>query len=109
MSDVSVAGLTLVPTTHVLRQILAKGFTSEQIKKAFSEPRKVVASRTHPGQTRVMGSGVCLVGEIAGQTFRLITVFADGVLTPPRPDQMDTPEGREYAARYAAGMGRKRG
>lgn len=99
-------GLTLQPTRHALRTILDKGFTGEQILTAFSTPDEVYPSKSHPGQYRVTGQGVCLVGEPRGKNFVLVTVYADGVLTPPREDQLSTTEGARYAARYQKGLGR---
>lgn len=101
-------GYTLAPTDHALRTILAKGFTGDQVLTAFASPEKITEVRKYPGQFRVCGNGVALVGSPDERTmmFTLVTVYADGVLTPPRPDQLDTPEGRRYAERYQAGLGR---
>lgn len=82
-------GMTLVPTTHSLKMILSKGFTGEQISSTFRNPSSVYASRNHPGQYRVTGNGVCLVGVPQGDKFRLITVYEDRVITALRPDQID--------------------
>lgn len=38
--------------------------------------------------------------------FTVTTLYQDRVLTPPRQDQLDTPEGRRYAERYLKGLGR---
>lgn len=99
-------GLTLDPTAHALRQIIEKEFNPLMVKETFENPTEVYPSRSHPGQYRVTGNGICLVGKPEGTRFILITVYADKVLTPPRPDQLDTPEGRRYAERYAQGKGR---
>lgn len=101
-------GMNLKVTQHARRQIAEKGFDPTAIAKTFLNPDEVYASRSHPGQYRVTGNGVCLVGKPEGNTFVLITVYADRVLTPPRPDQLDTPEGRAYAQRWAQGKGRGR-
>lgn len=100
------AGTRLAPTTHALRQIRDKGLDPMAVKRAHDNPERVTEVRAHPGQIRLIGYGVALVGRVEGNRFTLITVYQDGVLTPPRPDQMNTPEGRRYAERYAAGKGR---
>lgn len=100
------AGMTLTPTHHALKTILAKGFTAEQVLEAFNSPEKITPVTAHPGQYRVCGSGVALVGAPDGEIFNLITVYEDGTLTPPRADQLDTEEGKRFAERYAAGLGR---
>lgn len=99
-------GMTLSPTTHALKTILAKGFTGEQVLEAFTNPDKITPVTAHPGQFRVCGSGVALVGVPDGEIFTLITVYVDGTLTPPREDQLKTEEGKRFAERYAAGLGR---
>jgi hypothetical protein len=106
MARVCVANLTLQPTHHALRTILEKGFDADDVLAAFRNPSEAYESRNHPGQVRVCGRGLCLVGEIVGSEFHLITVYLDKVLTAPRADQFHTPEGRRFAHRFAAGMGR---
>lgn len=103
-----IKGLRLEPTNHALVTILAKGFTPEQVLEAFDRPKKICAVSKHPDQWRIVGNGVALVGkpDYEEGCFVLITVYADAVLTPPRADQLDTPEGQRYAERYAQGLGR---
>lgn len=104
---IEVTGLKLSPTQHALKQILSKGIDGADILSAFANPDRAYPSGAkHPGQTRVTGNGLCLVGKIEGAVFTLITVYVDGVLTPPRADQLNTPEGRRYAERYNKGLGR---
>ena len=105
-NKLSVAGLNLEMTQHARKQIVEKGLSQATITAAFNNPERVYPSGSHPGQIRVTGSGVCLVGVIECGKFNLITVYEDGVLTPPRADQLNTPEGRRYAERYAANLGR---
>lgn len=106
-SDVpAIAGRSLALTGHASSQAQEKGFSAETIAKTFRNPEEVYPSRSHPGQWRVTGNGVCLVGVPEGDKFRVITMYADRVLTPPRPDQLNTKEGRIFAERYAAGQGR---
>jgi len=99
-------GTTLRVTTHALRQIQAKGFDPAAVKAVHAAPTRVTEVRAHPGQIRLIGRGMALVGRVEGRIFHLITIYADGVLTPPRADQLDTAEGRRYAERYARGLGR---
>jgi len=91
---------------HFISKVLAEKFDGEAIVAALANPTEVYPSGSHPGQWRVTGNGYCIVGAPDGNEFRLITVFRDRVLTPPREDQLNTPEGRRYAERYAKGLGR---
>jgi hypothetical protein len=102
----STEGFRLHATDHALKQILDKGFAIEKIRETFENPAKLYKNGKYEGQYRVTGNGLCLVGKPKGTTFTLITVYADGVMTPPRPDQLNTPEGQEYARRYAKGKAR---
>lgn len=89
--------MTFAPTDHFLRTMIAKGFTAEQVLAAWNRPAEVYPSGSHPGQWRVTGEGVCIVGKPQGKRFIGITVYADRVVTPVREDQMNTPEGRRFA------------
>jgi hypothetical protein len=104
-------GYTLRSTNHAHTQILSKGFRVADVEAAFKAPTRVYRSGSHPHQHRVVGNGLCLVVEFneKSKVSTLVTVYRDGVLTPPRADQLNTPEGREYARRYAQGLGRKQG
>jgi hypothetical protein len=102
----STEGFRLHATDHALKQILQKGFAVEKIREVFENPVKLYKNGKYEGQYRVTGNGICLVGKPKGNTFTLITVYEDGVMTPPRPDQLDTPEGKAYAERYAKGKAR---
>lgn len=100
-------GVTLAFTNHSLRTIIEKELDPEAIKQCWAEPKEIYASKSHPGQWRVTGYGVCMVGKIeATGEFLVITVYLDRVLTAPRADQLDTPEGKRFAERYKAGLGR---
>jgi hypothetical protein len=90
-------GMTLKVTSHALKTMAAKGFDPEAVKATFAAPTEVYASGSHPGQFRVTGNGLCLVGKPEGNTFILITLYLDRVVTPVRPDQLNTPEGRNFA------------
>jgi hypothetical protein len=102
----SLRGLALNPTNHALKTIMDKGLNPDDVLAAFRNPARVYPSGSHPGQIRVTGFGLCLVGKIEGDLFSLITVYLDEVLTPPRADQLHTIEGRRYASRHSAGLGR---
>lgn len=106
VSKATIAGLALNPTQHALETITAKGFDADDVLSAFNRPTRVYPSGSHPGQIRVTGAGLCLVGRVIGNSFSLITVYLDQVLTAPRSDQMHTVEGRRFAQRHAAGLGR---
>ena len=100
-------GMTLTMTRHACKQAAQKGFTAEQIQACFDAPKKVYPSRSHPGQFRIVNKDICLVGiPVSTTEFRAITLYVNGTLTPPRKDQMNTPEGRRYAERYEKGLGR---
>lgn len=100
-------GYLLKMTDHALRQIKEKGFTPDKVTAVFESPKKLYKNGKYEGQYRVTGGGLCLVGKPKGRTFTLITVYEDGKMTPPRKDQLDTPEGRAYAERYNAGKARE--
>ena len=95
-------------TKHALNMATRKGFTTEQIDETFRYPKRVYLSGSHIGQHRVTGQGLCLVGIPNPDTsvFTIITVYEDETITPPRPDQLITPEGQRYAERYTMGLGR---
>jgi hypothetical protein len=99
-------GMTLNLSRHACKTAAAKGFTAEAISDCFEHPTEVYPSGSHPGQFRIVNGDVCLVGVPDGNVFRCITLYRDRVLTAPRADQMNTPEGRRYAERYAKGQGR---
>lgn len=106
----STRGVTLSLTKHAKKQAKEKGFSVRNILDMWKEPDRIIPSRSYPGQYRVCGDGICLVGVPKGhskvKSFIVITLYADGELTPPRPDQMRTKAGRRYAIRYANGEGR---
>lgn len=103
---------------HAETQIEQKGFDREMIKKTFMYPQRLYPSKSHLGQYRITGNGLCLVGQPdiiiengknakdQTGTFSVITIYSDQVLTPPRPDQLSTPEGKRYAERFEKNLGR---
>lgn len=100
------SGCTAVMQEHALKQAAEKGFAEDTIKKTLENPAEVYPSGSHPGQWRVTGNGICLVGEPVGDRFRIITMYADRVVTAPRADQLSDEKGRIFAQRYAQGVGR---
>ncbi len=86
-----------IVTNHFIKQIKDKGFDPEAVLDTIKNPVEVYPSRSHPGQWRLTGNGVCLVGVPEGDRFVLITAYEDRTVTPVRPDQMNTPEGRRFA------------
>lgn len=108
-SKKTIGGYELRVTQHAKRMAQRKNFSLELLHATFAQPVQVYASRSHPGQYRVTGNGICLVGEPCDAThsFTLVTVYADQILTPPRPDQLATAEGRRFAERFARGLGRE--
>ena len=134
---------TLRLSKHAQRMATEKNFTLETIEKTFRDPTRVYPSGSHPGQYRITGHGLCLVGlpekgaperkheiienprskdddqrendskddtkmpkDESVNYFTIITIYQDNILTPPRTDQLNTPEGRRYAERYLKGLGR---
>ena len=71
-------------TPHLKKQMHEKGFQPSQIINAIKNPYKVTKVRDHPGQWRYCGDGVAVVMD----KNKCITVHADGIRTPLRPDQM---------------------
>lgn len=84
-------------TAHFLKTMRDKGFAGETVIATLKNPTEVYPSRSHPGQWRVTGNGICIVGKPDGDRFVLITIYADRIVTPVRPDQLNTPEGRNFA------------
>ena len=93
-------------TSHFMRQALAKGFTAEEIHAALYSPEKVTEVRAHPGQRRFIAGRVAVVCAPCNGGWTAVTLYLNGTLTAPRADQLTTPEGRRYAERFAAGLGR---
>jgi len=104
----STKGFRLRATHHAIKQIFEKKFSLDRIQRVFDNPVKLYKNGKYEGQYRVTGEGLCLVGKPnANGIFTLITVYEDGVMTPPRPDQLETEEGRAYAERYKRGQARQ--
>lgn len=73
---------------HIVSQIKAKGFTTEQVMSAIRNPDRVTEVRRYPGQMRYCGAGVAVVMDAN----HAITVYLDGTPTPLREDQLSDPE-----------------
>lgn len=97
----STEGYKLAFSKHAHDQLLKKNVGVQRATEAFENPDKVYPNKKYEGQFRIVGNGICLIGRPMGRTFKVFTVYEDGVMTPPRPDQLDTPEGQQYAKLYA--------
>jgi len=95
-------GLTLSFSKHAREQMEAKGFVENELRDGFTKvtEKNISPNRKFEGQFRVVVGNVCLVGKPMGREFKVFTMYEDGVMTPPRKDQLDTPEGRAYAKLY---------
>lgn len=91
--------LTVRMTRHFKATVESKGFAPEDVIGAWRNPTEVYPSRSHPGQWRVTGNGLCLVVKPEGGVAHLVTIYLDRVVTEVRPDQLNTPEGRRFAER----------
>jgi len=98
----STNGMKLIFTRHAEEQIEAKGFDKNFIVSEFPNVAedKISPNKKFEGQFRVVVGNVCLVGAPMYGMFRVFTLYEDGVMTPPRPDQMNTIEGQRYAHLY---------
>lgn len=97
----STKGYNVKLTAHARKQMKVKKVEDVRLAAAFAAPEKMYPNRKYEGQFRVVGNGLCLVGKPQGSDFVVFTIYEDGVMTPPREDQLGTPEGEEYAALYA--------
>lgn len=94
-------------TNHGRRQMTSKGYTNVQVHDAFNSPEEVYPNGKYPGQWRICGNGLCLVGEPGkrnSEEFYMVTIYADKILTAPRADQMNTEEGKRYAEYFHSGL-----
>lgn len=98
--------LTPYVTNHFKETMQSKGFSGLEVVELLKDPEEFYPSKSHPGQYRVTGRGLCVVGRPEEDKFVLITIYLDKVLTPPRADQLLSEEGRTYAERFQQGLGR---
>lgn len=75
-------GMTLTLTRTACKVAAKNGWTAEQIKDAFENPKKVYRSKTREGQFRVVNKDICIVGVPVGSEFRGITMFPNGSKAP---------------------------
>jgi hypothetical protein len=75
-------------TRHATQVAVDKRISVDAIRGAFTDTSEYYPSGSHPGQYRMTGHGVCLVGVPEGTVFRVITLYLDRVITPLRPDQI---------------------
>lgn len=97
-------GLTMRFTKHARQQMEAKQFSWSTVRNGFAEAtaenNTIYPNKKFEGQFRIIAGNVCLIGKPQNGVFIVFTVYEDGVMTPPRPDQLETPQGRMYAKRY---------
>lgn len=93
----NLSSLTPRITGHFKRTMVAKELDPRAVIATIHNPVEVYPSRSHPGQWRVTGNGLCIVGKPEGDEFVLITLYLDRVVTAVRPDQLNTAEGRRFA------------
>lgn len=75
--------MRLTLTRTACKVAVKHGFTAEAIQKCFEQPKRVYASKTHPGQYRIVNNDICIVGVPVGDgEFRGITMFANGSKAP---------------------------
>lgn len=108
MDKKTIGNYSLGFTEHAKEQMEKKNFKLEDIEEMFTKPARVYPNKKFEGQFRVAGKGICLVGAVFGSEFRVITMYEDNVMTPPRADQLDNAEGQDYAKRYEAAKAGKR-
>lgn len=77
---------------HFKDQMELKGFTAEQVANAIYAPEKVTEVRKYPGQRRYCGDGVAVIVRPERVGYTLITLYADGIITPLREDQKNDPD-----------------
>lgn len=91
-----------VLSDHFRKTLIEKKFDGREVAALLKDPEEYYPSKSHPGQYRVTGRGLCVVGEPQGNRFVLITIYLDGVITPPRSGD-NSEAALQYAARYAKG------
>lgn len=83
----------VVITDHIKEQMATKGISGKQVIGALRNPEKVTRVMSRPefiarGQLRFCGEGVAVVAEPKRDgSWRLMTVYLDGVRTELREDQ----------------------
>lgn len=104
-SDPLIRGKRLSMNSHSIKQSMDKGFDPETIRETFNNPERVYPNgRKYPGQVRITGNGICIVAAPNTRnsgSLTIVTVYLDDVTTPPREDQKNDADGRQYHERYA--------
>lgn len=91
-----------VITDHFKNVLRHKKFDGREVAALLKDPEEFYPSKTHPGQYRVTGRGLCVVGQPDGNRFVLITIHLDGTITPPDPEH-NSEGALRYAERYSSG------
>jgi hypothetical protein len=78
---------TFTMTAHATQVMRDKGFDPATVARTLKAPSEVYPSGMYPGQWRITGNGLCIVGKPEGDAFIIITMYLDRVITPLRPDQ----------------------
>lgn len=99
-SPSSTRGYGIAFNHHTMKQADLKGFTEQDMVQTFANPERIYPNGRYPDQHRITGNGLCLVGKFEGDTFKVVTVYLDGVVTKPREDQLKTNEGRDFHQRF---------
>src|SRR6478609_5459691 len=80
---------TLRMSRHAQKMATEKNFSMDTIQNTYNNPVRVYPSGSHPGQFRITGNGLCLVGlpetveqeiETPKEEFKMVEV--DGVSIP---------------------------
>lgn len=76
-------GMRLSLTRTACKVAARNGWSADMIKQTFENPKKVYPSKSHPGQYRVVGKNICIVGvPVSDEEFRGITMFPNGSEAP---------------------------
>lgn len=104
----STEGMKLRLSRHAQEQLVTKfgNVGPEMAESTFINPDNIYPNKSYQGQFRVVGQGLCLIGKPSddGEYFIVFTAYEDGILTPPREDQLETEAGKKYAELYEAAL-----
>ncbi len=85
-------------TRHALRKIAAiDSLDLQTVLDVLAAPEVTYPSRRHPGQTKFIGKGVCLVVDAARET--VVTAFTHLETTALREDQRRDRDAVAWASR----------
>lgn len=71
----STAGMKIVLTNLACKRAAMGGFGADDIRSTFDSPESITENRDMPGQYRLVGKGMTLVGIPEGEKFVVITCF----------------------------------